>query len=159
MALVLSRQDGTSVFIDRAGKMSVIDRIAYATLLKAGRARFAAAVPIEKNMEDDVSETRVKHQRHEGESDNEVEGNTKQECATELSGIGTQCAQGSPSHMMWQQDVQMNENEIYVESFASNRHEDQRIEIGSQRGGAIQIAGNRMSRAFAKGNKMRRKND
>jgi succinyl-CoA synthetase beta subunit len=116
--------------------MSVIDRIAYATLLKAGRAQLAGAVPIEKNMEDDASETRVKRQRHEGVSDSEVEGNIKQEeCATELSGIGTQCAQGSPSHMMWQQDVQMNENEIYVESVASNRHEDQRIEIGSQRGG------------------------
>jgi hypothetical protein len=134
-ALVIRRQDGTSVFIDRAGRMSVIDRIAYATLLKAGRARIAAAVPIEKNMEDDVSETRVKRQRHEGVSDSEVEGNIKQECATELSGVGKQCAQVSPSHMLWQQDVQMDENEIYVESFASTRHEDQRIEIGSQRGG------------------------
>jgi hypothetical protein len=135
-ALVIRCQDGTSVFIDRAGKMSVIDRIAYATLLKAGRAQLAGAVPIEKNMQDDVSETRVKRQRHEGVSDSEVEGNIKQECATELSGVGKQCAQVSPSHMLWQQDVQMNENEIYVESFASNRHEDRRIEIGSQRGGA-----------------------
>jgi hypothetical protein len=93
-------------------------------------------VPIEKNMEDDVSETRVKRQHCEGVSDSEVEGNIKQECATELSGVGKQCAQVSPSHMLWQQDVQMNENEICVESFASNRREDQRIEIGSQRGGA-----------------------
>ena len=138
--------------------MSVIDRIAYATLLKAGRAQLAGAVPIEKNMQDDVSETRVKRQRQEGESDNEVEGNTKQECANELSGVGTQCTQGSPSHMLWQQVLQMNENEKYVERLASDRHEEQRNEVGSQRGGAIQIAGNRMSSAFAKGNKMRRDN-
>jgi hypothetical protein len=87
-------------------------------------------------MEDVVSETRVERRAQDVESDSEVEGNIKQEeCATELSSIGTQCAQGSPSHRLRQQDVQMNENEIYVESFASNRHEDQRIEIGSQRGG------------------------
>ena len=82
MALVLRCQDGTSVFIDRAGKMSVIDRIAYATLLKAGRARLAASVPIEKNMEDVVSETRVKRERQEVES--EVEGDKKPDCAQRL---------------------------------------------------------------------------
>ena len=81
-ALVIRREDGTSVFIDRAGRMSVIDRIAYATLLKAGRARLAASVPIEKNMEDVVSETRVKRERQEVES--EVEGDKKPDCAQRL---------------------------------------------------------------------------
>jgi len=106
-------------------------------------------VSVEKNMEDVVSETRVKRRVQDVESDSEVEGNIKQECANELSGIGTRCAQGSPSHMMWQQDVQMNENEIYVESFASNRHEDQRIEIGSQRGGALQSGCRRRPKALS----------
>ena len=81
-ALVICRQVGTSVLIDRAGRMSVIDRIAYATLLKAGRARLAASVPIEKNMEDVVSETRVKRERQEVES--EVEGDKKPDCAQRL---------------------------------------------------------------------------
>jgi hypothetical protein len=95
-------------------------------------------VSVEKNMEDVVSETRVKRRVNcEGESDNEVEGNTKQECANELSGVGTQCTQGSPSHMLWQQVLQMNENEKYVERLASDRHEEQRNEVGSQRGGAL----------------------
>ncbi len=133
------------MLIDRAGRMSVIDRIAYATRLKAGRALIGAAVSIEKNMQDDVSETRVKRQRHEGESDNEVEGNTKQECANELSGIGKQCTQGSPSHLLRQQllQLEMNQNEIYVERLALDRREDQRIEIGSQRGGAPLSGGRR----------------
>ena len=77
------------MFVDRAGRMSVIDRIAYATRLKAGRALIGAAVPIEKNMEDEVSETRVKRQRREAESDNEVEDNIEKEYATELSDRGT----------------------------------------------------------------------
>jgi len=125
------------VFIDRAGRMSVIDRIAYATLLKVRRALIGEAVPIEKNMEDDVSETRLKRQRHEGISDSEVEGNIKQECATELIGVGKQRKKDSPSHMLWQQALQMNENEKYVERLASDRHEEQRNEVGSQRGGAL----------------------
>jgi hypothetical protein len=104
-ALVIRRQDGASVFIDRAGRMSVIDRIAYATRLKAGRALIGAAVPIERNMEDEVSETRVKRQRREAESENEVEDNIEKECATELSDNGTQCAQGSPSNLMRPQCV------------------------------------------------------
>ena len=148
-ALVIRRQDGTSVFIDRAGRMSVIDRIAYATRLKAGRALIGAAVPIEKKMEDEVSETRVKRQRREAESDNEVEDNIEKECATELSDHGTQCAQGSPSNLMRQQFVQMNENEMDVERLTSNRHEDQRIEIGSQRGGALQSECRRRPRALS----------
>ena len=62
----------------------------------------------------------------------------------------------SPRNLMRQQFVQMNENEMDVERLTSNRHEDQRIEIGSQRGGALHSAGNRIkSSAFAKGNKMR----
>ena len=146
------------MFIDRAGRMSVIDRIAYATRLKAGRALIGAAVPIEKNMEDEVSETRVKRQRREAESENEVEDNIEKECATELSDNGTQCAQGSPSNLMRPQCVQMNENEMDVERLTSDpgRHEEQRLEVGSQRGGALHSAGNRRkSSAFAKGNKMR----
>ena len=112
-------------------------------------------VSVEKNMEDVVSETHVKRQR-EGESDSEDEGNIKQECTNERSGIGTQCAQGSPSRLLWQQALQMSQNERDVERLTSDRHEDQRIEVGSQRGGALHSAGNRIkSSAFAKGNKMR----
>jgi hypothetical protein len=153
-ALVIRRQDGTSVFIDRAGRMSVIDRIAYATRLKAGRALIGAAVPIEKKMEDEVSETRVKRQRREAESDNEVEDNIEKEYATELSDNGTQCAQGSPSNMLRQQFLQLNENEKYVERLESDRHEEQRNEVGSQVGGALQSGGSRMQKALSRIGKM-----
>ena len=113
-------------------------------------------VSVEKNMEDVVSETRVKRRVQDVESDSEVEGNIKQECANELSGIGTQCAQGSPSHLLRQQVLQINQNTIYVERLTSDRHEDQRLEVGSQRGGALHSAGSRIkSSAFATGNKMR----
>ena len=115
-------------------------------------------VSVEKNMEDVVSETRVKRRVQDVESDSEDEGNIKQECTNERSGIGTQCAQGSPSHihMLRQKALQMNQNEMDVERLTSDRHEDQRIEVGSQRGGALHSAGNRIkSSAFAKGNKMR----
>ena len=113
-------------------------------------------VSVEKNMEDVVSETRVKRRVQDVESDSDDAGNIKQECTNERSGIGTQCAQGSPSRLLWQQALQMSQNEMDVERQTSNRHEDQRIEVGSQQGGALQSAGNRMrSSAFAKGNKMR----
>jgi hypothetical protein len=113
-------------------------------------------VSVEKNKEHVVSDTRVKRQRREGASDSEVEGIIKQECTNELSGIGTQCAQGSPSHLLRQQVLQMSQNEMDVERLTSDRHEDQRLEVGSQRGGGPQSAGDRIkSSAFAKGNKMR----
>ena len=50
---------------------------------------------------------------------------------------------------MRQQFVQMNENEMDVERLTSNRHEDQRIEIGSQRGGALQSGCRRRPRALS----------
>ena len=54
------------------------------------------------------------------------------------------------------QCVQMNENEMDVERLTSDGHEEQRLEVGSQRGGALHSAGNRRkSSAFEKGNKMR----
>ena len=113
-------------------------------------------VSVEKNMEDVVSETRVRRRVQDVESDNEDESNIKQECANELSGIGTQCAQGSPSRLLWQQALQMSQNEMDVERLTSDRHEDQRLEVGSQRGGVPHSAGDRIkSTAFAKGNKMR----
>ena len=113
-------------------------------------------VSVEKNMEDVVSETRVKRRVQDVESDSEVEGNIKKECANELSGNGTQYPQGPPSRLLWQQALQMSQNERNVERLTSDRHEDQRIEEGSQRGGALHSAGNRIkSSAFAKGNKMR----
>ena len=124
--------DDEKVEITTENKETVTEEKAIKTQVSAEK---LIDVSVEKNMEDVVSETRVERRAQDVESDSEVEGNIKQECANELSGISTQYAQSSPSHMMWQQDVQMNENEIYVESFASNRHEDQRIEIGSQRGG------------------------
>ena len=114
-------------------------------------------VSVEKNM-DAVACGFVKRQRRVGESDSEFEGNIMQECANELSGIGTQCAQGSPSHLLRQQVLQMSQNEMDVERLTSDRHEDQRLEVGSQRGGGPHSAGDRIkSSAFAKGNKMRMK--
>jgi hypothetical protein len=113
-------------------------------------------VSVEKNMEGVVSETRVKRRVQDGDSDNEDESNIKQECANGLSDIGTQCAQGSPSQLLRQQAVRMNQNEMDVERLASDRHADQRREVGSQRGGALESAGNRMkSSAFEKGNNMK----
>ena len=106
-------------------------------------------VSVEKNMEDVVSETRVKRRVQDVESDSEFEGNIKQECANELSGIGTQCAQGSPSRLLCQQALQMSQNEMDVERQTSNRHEDQRIEVGSQQGGALQSGGRRRPKACA----------
>ena len=113
-------------------------------------------VSVEKNMEDVVSETRVKRRVQDVESDSEVEGNIKKECANELSGNGTQYPQGPPSRLLWQQALQMSQNERNVERLTSDRHEDQRLEVGSQRGGGPHSAGDRIkSSAFAKGNKMR----
>jgi hypothetical protein len=52
------------------------------------------------------------------------------------------------------QVLRMKENEIYVESFASNRQEDQQIETGSQQGGALQSGGSRMQKALSRIGKM-----
>jgi hypothetical protein len=84
-----------------------------------------------------VTSHSVKRQRREGESHSKVEGDIKQECTHELSGIGTQCAQGSPSYMLWQQALQMDQDEKYVERQASDHHVAQRLEVGNQHGGVL----------------------
>jgi hypothetical protein len=140
---VIKRRNGGSVFVDAAGKMNVVwyhkPRVDIPVL--EGRTPCLA-------WQEAVACGFVKRQRREGDSDSEVEGNIKQECANELSGIGTQCAQGSPSRLLWQQALQMSQNEMDVERQTSNRHEDQRIEVGSQQGGALQSGSRRRPKAI-----------
>ena len=50
--------------------------------------------------------------------------------------------------------MQMNENEKYVERLESDRHEEQRNEVGSQVGGALQSGGSRMQKALSRIGKM-----
>jgi hypothetical protein len=45
--------------------------------------------------------------------------------------------------MLWQQALQMNENETYVERQASDHHEAQRLEVGNQHGGVLNREMNR----------------
>ena len=146
---VIKRPDGGSVCIDAAGKMHVVwyhkPRVDIPVL--EGRTPCLA-------WQKAVTCGVVKRQRREGEPDSEVEGNINQECANEISGIGTQCEQGSPSNMLRQQFVQMNENEKYVERLESDRHEEQRNEVGSQVGGALQSGGSRMQKALSRIGKM-----
>ena len=57
------------------------------------------------------------------------------------------------------QCVQMNENEMDVERLTSDRHEEQRLKVGSQQGGALQSGGSRMQKALSRSAVANRKND